>query len=189
RLFAEAIGQFGGAGSIQTALAVANTSANAVTVTLELFDLNGSSTGLVGTVQLPANGQTSLFLKQVPGFTALRADFKGILRASATVPVSLIALRARFNERGDLLMAAMPPAAEDAASASNLFFPHIVDSGGYTTEFILFSSRAGQAASGVLRFVSQSGAGFNLAIQPAGPAPAQNPAGGNTGAALDQRGL
>jgi hypothetical protein len=171
RLYAEAIGEFGSAGSIQTALAVANTSANATTVTLELHHLNGSSTGLQGSLQVPGNGQTALFLNQVPGFRPLPADFKGILRAAATTPISLIGLRVRYNERGDLLMAAMPPAHEGAASASNLFFPHIVDSGGYTTELILFSGQAGQAGSGVLRFVSQFGGPWIFSDQtpPIGP--------------------
>jgi hypothetical protein len=187
RLYAEAAGEFGRAGSIQTALAVANTSANAATVTLELHHLNGSSTGLLGSLQIPANGQTALFLYQVPGFRPLPADFQGILRASATTPISLIGLRARHNERGDLLMAAMPPAPEGAAST--LFFPHIADSGGYTTEFIVFSGQSGQAASGALRFVSQSGVAWNLSMQPAGSAPAQNPEAGNAAAPLQQRGL
>jgi len=183
RLYAEAIGEFGSAGSIQTALAVANPSANDTTVTLELHNLNGSSTGLLGSLRVPAIGQTALFLNQVPGFRPLPAGFQGVLRVSATTPISVISLRARHNERGDLLMAAMPPVPEGAASASKLFFPHIVDSGGYTTELILFSANSGQAATGVLRFVSQSGMAWNLSIRPAGPADS------NTGAPLEPRGL
>jgi sugar lactone lactonase YvrE len=189
RLYAEAIGEFGNAGSIQTALAVANPSANDTALTLELHNLNGSSTGLLGSLRVPANGQSALFLNQVPGFRPLPADFKGVLRVSATTPISVIGLRARHNERGDLLMAAMPPVREDAASASKLYFPHIVDSRGYTTELILFSANSGQAATGVLRFVSPSGVAWNLSIRPAGPTSVNGPADSNTGTPLGPRGL
>jgi hypothetical protein len=36
--------------------------------------------------------------------------------------------------------------------------PQLVDGGGYTTEFILFSGSAGQTFSGTLQFFTQSGA-------------------------------
>jgi sugar lactone lactonase YvrE len=74
RLYAEASGDFShsAAGSIQTGLAVANTSTNAATVTLELSKLDGSSTGLTGTRPVPANGQVAVFLNQITGFGSLQ---------------------------------------------------------------------------------------------------------------------
>jgi hypothetical protein len=66
RLYAETAGTFGNVGSIQTGLAVTNNAAGAATVTLELTNLDGSSTGLTGTLSVPANGQVATFLDQVP---------------------------------------------------------------------------------------------------------------------------
>jgi hypothetical protein len=41
-------------------------------------------------------------------------------------------------------------------------FPQLVNGGGYTTQFILFSGSAGQASSGNLSFIKQGGAPFEL---------------------------
>jgi hypothetical protein len=48
-------------------------------------------------------------------------------------------------------MSTTPPTNESAAAPSGiLVFPHIVNGGGFTTQFILFSGAANQAASGNL---------------------------------------
>src|SRR5439155_8034384 len=43
--------------SIQSGIAIANPSGSAITVNLELFSLSGSSTGIYGTLTVPAGGQ------------------------------------------------------------------------------------------------------------------------------------
>jgi hypothetical protein len=166
RLYAEASGNLGAAGSIQTGIAVANSTANAATLTFELYNLDGSSTGLLGTMPVPADGQAAIFLNQIPGFASLPASFQGVLRLSSAAPISVVGLRGRYNERGDFLIATTPAVHETAApSTAQLFFPHIADSGGYTTQFILFSGRAGQPSSGTLRFFSRSGGTWNLTLR------------------------
>ncbi len=57
RLYAEA------SASVKTGIAVVNTSANAVTVTLELSKLDGSSTGLVGDTRNPCKWSEGNFLE------------------------------------------------------------------------------------------------------------------------------
>jgi hypothetical protein len=80
--------------------------------------------------------------------------------------ISVVALRGRYNERRDFLITTLPPVNETApASSSALYFPHIADSGGYTTQFILFSGRAGQASSGGLTFFRQSGSDWTLSLR------------------------
>src|SRR5438093_1142167 len=66
RMYAEASGDFNNStvGSIQTGAAITNNSGSAATVNLELNNLDGSSTGLTGTLQIPANGQVATFLNQ-----------------------------------------------------------------------------------------------------------------------------
>src|SRR5581483_1893689 len=63
RMFAESSGDFDQAavGSMRTGLAIANTSAQATTVVVEVKSLDGG-TGLIGTLSIPGNGQTALFL-------------------------------------------------------------------------------------------------------------------------------
>ena len=168
RLYAESSGDFtrSQVGSIQTGIAVANSAASTATVNFELTKLDGASTGLTGSVTVPANGQTALFLNQVPGLTAVSTSFQGVLRISGPSSITVVGLRGRYNERGDFLITTTPPVAEDEpASTGEALFPHIVEGAGYTTQFILFSGKPGQAASGTLRFLSQAGQPLILSIQ------------------------
>src|SRR5207249_12118175 len=48
-------------------------------------------------------------------------------------------------------------------------FPQITTSGGYSTQFILFSGRAGQSSSGALTFFTQAGFNWDLATRQAKP--------------------
>jgi len=144
---------------------VANTSSGAATVLLELYRLDGSSTGLSGILTIPAYGRIATFLNEIPGFVSLQKPFQGILRVSSPSSISVIGIRGRYNERSDFLITTTPASNEAAPpSAAALFFPHIIDSGGYTTQFVLFSGRAGQSASGTIQLFSQSGSPLSLAF-------------------------
>ena len=77
-------------------------------------------------------------------------------------------LRGRYNERlpnADFLITTLPVINESGApTAAELLFPHLVNGGGYTTQFILFSGTAGQASSGNLKFLKQDGAALELIV-------------------------
>jgi len=167
RLYTESVGDFssGMAGSTRTGLAVANNSTRPTTVIVEVENLDGTP-GLVGTINVPPNGQTSLFLNEIHGLESLRTPFQGILRLTSFAPVTIIGLRARYNERNDLLITTTPPANESIVPPSTgIFFPHFADAGGYTTQFILFGTAPGQPTSGIVRFFSQSGGTMNLLLR------------------------
>jgi hypothetical protein len=75
----------------------------------------------------------------------------------------VIGLRGRYNERGEFLISTTPPVDENGSDGDgDLYFPHIADGAGYSTQFILFSGRAGQVSSGAIGFFSQSGELWNL---------------------------
>jgi hypothetical protein len=167
RIYAEASGDFDHAAirSMQTGIAVSNVSNSPAMVKLELYGLDGSSTGLMGTLIVPANGQVVRFLNQIQELAQLPLPFHGVLRVSSSSPASVVGLRVRYNERNDFLITAVPTVNEAAAPGNAEFvFPHFADAGGYTTQFILFSGSAGQKSSGVLRLISQSGQALNLAL-------------------------
>jgi hypothetical protein len=65
-------------GTIRSGLAVANPSPDPVTVTI-------SSSGVSSRLLLPPNGQTSLFLNEIPAFASLAPSFQGIVRVTAPV--------------------------------------------------------------------------------------------------------
>src|SRR5262249_26471573 len=125
---------------IVSAIAVENAGVSDATVNFDLTDLNGKAMGLSGQLVIPANGQRALFLNQIPGFESLPLPFKGVLRAStANGNITVLAIRSRSNERGDFIFTTTPATNENAPASSQLMFPHIVNGGGYSTQFIMFS--------------------------------------------------
>ncbi len=167
RMYAELSGTAGQIGSIQTGIAIANPGTGTASVVFELNTLSGASTGLTGSLSLPAGGQTALFLNQIPGFETLTTPFRGVLRISTSSSggISVIGLRGRYNERRDFLITTTPPTDESRAPVGPQFFPHFADGGGFTTQFILFNGGADQASSGSLEFFGQSGQPIGLAVQ------------------------
>lgn len=170
RMYVEAAGNFnsGQVGSLQTGLAVVNLSNSPAVVNFELSAPSGASSGLTGSITAPANGQTALFLNQIQGFSSLQSPFQGVLRASTSSSggIAMIGLRGRYNERGDFLITTTSPVLESSTPPTGeLLFPHFVDGGGYTTQFILFSGYAGQSATGIIRYLSQSGQSMDVRIQ------------------------
>jgi hypothetical protein len=167
RLYAEMSGTPGQIGSIQTGIAIANPGASTTSVVFELNTLSGTSTGLTGSLSIPAGGQTAVFLSQIPGFERLTTPFRGVLRVSTSSSggISVIGIRGRYNERGDFLITTTQPTDESRTSVGPQFFPHFADGGGYTTQFILFNGGADQASSGSLLFFGQSGQAISLVLQ------------------------
>jgi hypothetical protein len=170
RIYAEASGDFNGAksGSVQSGVAIANPSQFfPVTVSFELFRLDGVSTGLGGSLDLVANGQKAIFLTQIPGLANLQLPFKGLLRVSVPQApgISLIGLRGRFNERGDLLIATTPPVADNSSTPTQSIFPHLADGGGYSTQFILINTDSQTSRSVVLSLFAPSGNPLPLTLR------------------------
>jgi len=166
RVFVESSGDFDQAaiGSMRTGLAIANTSPQATSVVVEIKNLDGN-TGLIGTLSIPGNGQRSLFVNQIPGVQTLLTPFRGMLQLTSFAPITIVGLRARYNERNDFLITTTPPGDESSPPpASGLYFPHFADAGGYSTQFVLFSAQPGQRPSGTLQFVSQAGTAVNPAL-------------------------
>lgn len=149
RMYVEASGVPNTIGSINSGVALANTSSSAATVNFSLTDLSGNPLG-TGSATLPANGQLPEFITDM--FPGLTLPVKGILRVSSTSSaVSVIALRGRYNERDEFLMSTTPPTDENATPATtSLIFAQIANGGGFTTQFVLFSGTANQTASGDL---------------------------------------
>jgi hypothetical protein len=160
RTYVENSGSFGSPSSLESGLAIFNPSDAAITVSLDLFSLNGQPFGTQGHLMLPPSSQIPLFLSEVPGFEKLAPGFEGVIRISTDSPagISAIALRGHYNERGEFLLTTMPVVSESAPPfASTMVFPHIVQGGGYTTKVVVFSGKDAEQGSVSVEFVSQSG--------------------------------
>ena len=161
RVYAEASGTPGQAGSISTGLAIANVEDTSNTVTLEVTHLDGSLAAAPAMLTLPPSGQVARFLNDI---FSLPDDFSGILRITSSAEIAVIGLRLRVNEHGEIKITTTPPSNEtEASTMADTFFPHIADSGGWSTQFILFSGTAGQVSSGTLNFFDPSGEPLYLA--------------------------
>ena len=175
RLYAESSGTPGQAGSIRTGLAITNAADTDNMVTLEVTSLDGKMAMGVApvTLPLPPSGQVARFLDEI--FGSLPGNFSGVLRVTSMADVAIVGLRLRINERGELKMTTTPPSDETGpATMVDRFFPHIVDSAGWSTQFILFSGTAGQASSGTLSFIDTAGEPWDLpteAVQTADTSP------------------
>ena len=161
RVYSETSGNLavGEPDSIRTGIAVANPSDSPVMVTFELADERNPGTPILSTSSIPPRGHIAMFLEQIFGFQRLRIPFKGLVRIStnAASGISVVGLRGRYNERAEFLITSLAPATEGAPTpGTDLYFPHFVRGGGYSTQFVVFNGSAGET-SGSLRFFSQSG--------------------------------
>jgi hypothetical protein len=78
----------------------------------------------------------------------------------------VVALRQRYNERGDYLITTTPPTLETGTpTTAPRSFPHFVNGDGYTTQFILFSGTAGQTAAGSVKFHRQDGTALPVTLR------------------------
>ena len=174
RMYVETSGAPGQSGAVRSGIALTNTSERPALVSLELTALDGTSTGPAASLAIPASGQVARFIDEI--FPALTPPFSGILRIASTprTPfhsrmrnLAVIGLRQTINERGEVVVTTTPPSDEDSATtASGLFFPQLVDSRGWTTQFILYSGAPGGTSSGSLRFTGQDGQPLEMSVSP-----------------------
>jgi len=94
------------------------------------------------------------------------APFTGILWVSAPAgsSIAVSGLRARYNERQDFLVTAFPSADNASPGSSELIFPQVVDSSGYSTQFVLMGV-SGAQSSGNLQFTSGTGQPLGLMMR------------------------
>jgi len=162
RVYAEASGTPGEIGVIRSGVAITNVSNESNTITLEITNLDGSPAGAAVTLSIPPAGQTARFIDEL--FT-LPSDFSGILRISSTSSVAVVGLRSRVNQRGDFMITTTPPTKEAGpAVSSDLYFPHLDGSDGWSTQFVLFSGTAGQISAGLLHFLGQGGERLEVTV-------------------------
>ncbi len=149
---------------ISSGIAIANASNTQGTITLELTNLDGIEVVPSQTRNIPAFGQVAGFLNDF--FGNLKQPLQGVLRVTTSSPgvsLSVVALRQRYNERGDYLITTTPPTIETLPPPSaDRYFPHIANGGGWTTQFILYSGISGETPEGILRFFKQDGATTGL---------------------------
>jgi Beta-propeller repeat len=165
KMYAEITGKFPEALGTMPALALANSADTPATVTLKMIGFDGADSGLSSTITLPPKGHYSRFLNEIPGFEELPHPFLGVLYATTSDPgVTFAGFRTRYNEQGQFTMTATGPL--KAVGSGPVIFPHLVDGGGYATQFILINGEGSSGAVGTIRYLDQLGNPLNVALAP-----------------------
>jgi hypothetical protein len=117
-------------------------------------------------VTLPPRGHVGTFLTNIPGFENLPSPYAGVLRVTTSQPgITFAGFRARYNELRQFLITFTGPL-KNVGDSNPVIFPHLVDGGGYATQFILIPGTAGAVATGTIRYLNPSGDPLNVAIAP-----------------------
>ncbi len=156
---------FSGSSEINTGVAVVNPGSTASNVTFSLRDSVGAILA-TGHGKLAGGAHFAKFMHQLsdvaPDF-AVPDDFPtathfGTLDITSDEPVSVLALRLTVNQRNETLLTSTPTAdLTRPAENYSLYFPHLVDGGGYTTTVVLLNTSSADQ-TGRLNLYGPSGA-------------------------------
>lgn len=147
--------------SVRTGFAAANQGNAVAHILMRLRDPNGATIATGGTT-LAVNAHLAKFLDEFGQELILPASFAstggfGSLEIISDQPLSLLALRAATNQRGETLITTTPVSdLMQPMQINSLYFPQMADGGGYQTVMILLNTSA-SPESGRLRFFDDTG--------------------------------
>jgi hypothetical protein len=105
-----------------------------------------------GWFTIGANQQTSRFISEYP-FNA-ETGTRGALTLTATLPVSVVALRQSIASSGDFVFSSMPVADLSQTSTETVFLPHFVTGGQWSSRVILVNP-TNETITGRVGFITQ----------------------------------
>ena len=147
RVFADEVGT-------RTGLALVNTSAATIPVTLTLRDGAGSQIGLQNLIMNPGQ-QRAIFVDTL--FGAQPLDFRGNVTFESASGLGAITARESHNARGETLYTTLPVVDLDAAAGTDpVVFPHLAVGGGYRTQVVLVN-RSAEAVTGRIQLLGSDG--------------------------------
>jgi hypothetical protein len=146
--------------SVNSGIAIANPNDQTVSVRLRpASPLNDLAVDAV-LLRIPPHGHISKFVSEL--FPDLRT-FIGTLHTAATIEgaggtpsISVIGLRGRYNSRNEFIVATVTPVVDRAPGATQIYLPHLVTGGGYTTRVFLVNTLPGWTA-GTIGFRNSDG--------------------------------
>jgi hypothetical protein len=175
--------------SIDTGLAAVNRGSSTATVNYKLYDSTGVTPLASGNGTIAPGAHFAKFIDQLidvaPDFL-LPVNFStstlyGSLEITSSQPLSIVALRLTNNQRGDTLITSTPIAdLNQTPGSGNLYFPQLVDGGGYSTTIVLLNTSStpetgslpiyGDTGSPLIvhQVNGSSNSTFNYNIQPGG---------------------
>ena len=137
--------------------------------TMSMFDLislvSEGKSGAGGVLRLPAHGQIHSSISELPGAQNLPQPFQGTLHISSASPIAAVAIRARYNERGDFLLSTTPPSPSELVTQDEAFIPQVLDGGGYNTQIVIFGGTDEESSSGNIYFFDAGGQPIDTLVE------------------------
>jgi hypothetical protein len=155
--------------NISTGIAIVNRGTAIASITYTLRDLAGQTLA-VGQGTLPIGAHRGKLIQELrdlaPNFalppTFSTSTMYGTLEITSSQPVSVLALRVTVNQRGDVLLTSTPVAdLSKALTTTAVYFPQLVDGGGYVTTVILVNT-SGATESGTIAIFDNAGAPLSV---------------------------
>jgi serine/threonine protein kinase len=139
-----------------TGVAIGNPGNVPLNLSLQVYQMDGTTrAGMTnGPITLEANGHAASFVDQL--ISGLPSGFRGVLDITAESPFAATTYRSLMNERGEILLTALPVADLNQPPPSPILFPHVADGDGFSTQFILLNGSG--PSSSTLSFYSETGA-------------------------------
>jgi hypothetical protein len=155
---------------INTGIAIVNNGSVVASITYRLRNLDGEILS-IGHGTMAAGSHFSCFIDQLtqraaPDFQ-LPLDFPdsirfGTLEIASDRPVSVLAMRGIVNQRNEFLLTSTPVAdLTQAVNYGSIYFPQLVDGGGYTTSIVLLNTTE-KIETGTLQIFDNNGAPLNI---------------------------
>ena len=138
-------------GDIEAELSLVNEGTVPATVYLELFDIDGNSTGKVERI-VPLGRRVQLSLEDAFG----RSPLRGTLRVFSDVQVVTVLQRRITNIVGELVVTDIPLQPAPQSLVESIIFPLFTDGSGSATELLMINTGR-RDHSGSLRIRSQNG--------------------------------
>ena len=140
---------------VSTGLAIVNRQSQAAVISFFFTDGSGNDFAH-GSFTLEGNRQITGLVNQEP--FKLSAAMEGTFTFSSSVPVNVAGFRKLSNERGEVLLTALPAGEVGEASRTPVFFPGVFQGGGWTSQFIL-TNPSDAPLTGTIRFFNQKPGG------------------------------
>ncbi len=143
-------------GGRNTGVAIGNPGNAPLNLSLQVYQMDGTTQAGAtnGPITLEANGHAASFVDQL--ISGLPFGFRGVLDITGESPFAATTYRSLMNERGEVLLTALPVADLNQPPPSPILFPHIADGDGFSTQFILLNGSG--PSSSTLSFYSETGA-------------------------------
>jgi len=142
-------------GGHNTGVAIGNPGNAPLSLSLQVFQMDGTTQAGVanGPITLDPYGHAASFVGQL--ISGLPSGFRGVLDITGESPFAATTYRSLVNERGEILLTALPVADLNQPPPSPILFPHIADGDGFSTQFILLNGL--NPSSTTLSFYSETG--------------------------------